>query len=87
VRIIARSDPRWLHIDIIDSGPGLSDEQIAMTGETIFSTKPGGMGIGLFLAITTLRRSGGLIRFQPPSQEGATTQVRLPLMQQEPPHD
>lgn len=87
IRIIARSDQRWLHIDIIDSGPGLSEQQIAMAGETFFSTKPGGMGIGLFLAITTLRRSGGLIRFQPPTEDGAITQVRLPLMQSENPHD
>ena len=87
VRIEAHSDPRWLHIDIRDSGPGLTEEQIAMAGETVFSTKPGGMGIGLFLAITTLRRSGGLIRFESAPGKGAVTRVRLPLMQPENHHE
>ncbi len=77
-----RSQDDWLLIDIVDSGPGLSEEQIAMAGETAFSTKPDGMGIGLFLAITTLRRCGGDIRFES-GKQGARTQVRLPMIQQE----
>ncbi len=81
VRIRARSDGEWLRIDIADSGPGLSEEQIAMAGEQAFSSKPDGMGIGLFLAITTLRRSGGDIRFESTPGQGALTRVRLPLMQ------
>ncbi len=81
VQIQVRRDGNWLLIDIADSGPGLSEEQIAMAGEQTFSSKPDGMGIGLFLAITTLRRSGGEIRFESTPGKGALTRVRLPLMQ------
>ncbi len=83
LRIRAHDDGEWLHIDIDDSGPGLSEKQIAMAGETFFSSKPDGMGIGLFLAITTLRRSGGDIHFETTPGQGATTRLRLPLMHEE----
>jgi two-component system sensor histidine kinase RegB len=83
VLIQARGEKGWLLLDITDSGPGLSEEQIAMAGEKLFSSKPDGMGIGLFLAITTLRRSGGDIRFESTPGQGALTRVRLPLMNSE----
>lgn len=69
-----------LQIEIIDSGPGMSDEQIEMAGETSFSDKPHGMGIGLFLAISTLRRSGGSVQFERLSLRGTNTLISMPLI-------
>lgn len=68
------------HLSIEDSGPGISNEQIAMAGDVSFSTKPDGMGIGLFLAITTLRRCGGDVQFQRRETGGTRTLVSLPLI-------
>lgn len=69
-----------LEIEIIDSGPGMSDEQIEMAGETSFSDKPHGMGIGLFLAISTLRRSGGSVQFERLAHRGTNTLITMPLI-------
>ncbi len=87
----ATSDPitikTWTHqnellIEITDNGLGMSDEQIIMAGETSFSDKPHGMGIGLFLAISTLRRSGGGVSFERLEPRGTRTTIHLPLIPQ-----
>ena len=41
------------------------------------------MGIGLFLAITTIRRSGGNIRFSRLKPQGTNALIDLPLMTHE----
>jgi two-component system sensor histidine kinase RegB len=70
-----------LNVDIKDRGIGMTDEQIEMAGDVSFSTKPDGLGIGLFLAITTLRRSGGRVGFKHRSEGGTHTHICLPLIQ------
>ncbi len=74
------SEQENLVIEIIDNGPGMSDEQIQMAGETSFSDKPHGMGIGLFLAISTLRRSGGSVQFERLPESGTCTRINMPLI-------
>lgn len=81
IQVHACTDDKNLSIDIKDNGHGMSDEHIAMAGDVSFSTKPDGMGIGLFLAITTIRRSGGSVNFQRLNTGGTSTQVKLPLIQ------
>ncbi len=80
IEIHAAIDKHQLLIEIQDNGGGFSEEQIAMAGEVSFSNKPDGMGIGLFLAITTIRRSGGSIEFQHRQSGGTSTFVRLTLI-------
>jgi len=74
------ADQQQLSLRISDTGQGLSDEQIARAGETSFSNKPDGMGIGLFLSITTIRRCGGDIRFARRQSGGTDTFIHLPLI-------
>lgn len=69
-----------LIIEIIDNGPGMSDKQIEMAGQTSFSDKPHGMGIGLFLAISTLRRIGGSVHFERLPESGTRTLITMPLI-------
>ena len=78
---VSCSDNR-LRISIHDCGPGLTEEQLAVAGDAGFSSKPEGLGIGLFLAINTIKRSGGTVRFKAHDQQGTITLVELPLIQQ-----
>lgn len=80
IQIRTRTQHNTLLIEITDNGPGMSDEQIEMAGETSFSGKPDGMGIGLFLAISTLRRSGGGVSFNRVEPQGTCTSIHLPLI-------
>jgi two-component system sensor histidine kinase RegB len=81
VEIEATTHDDFLELDILDRGEGMSDEQIAKAGDVSFSSKPDGMGIGLFLAITTVRRSGGDIAFSRRPGGGTITRIRLPLLE------
>ncbi len=46
-------------IMIKDDGPGFSQEKIEELGKPFISTKPSGIGIGLFLAYAAIERVGG----------------------------
>lgn len=81
IKIAIEADDKCIKMNIYDSGIGMSDEQIALAGDVSFSSKPDGMGIGLFLAITTIRRSGGSVGFQRMETSGTCTKIKLPLIE------
>jgi two-component system sensor histidine kinase RegB len=67
-------------IDILDRGPGVTEEVGKRAGELYFSTKgpDGGMGIGLFLANATIERFGGSVSLFNRAGGGCCTRVMLP---------
>ncbi|MFO1312929.1 MAG: ATP-binding protein [Burkholderiales bacterium] len=69
-------------IDILDRGPGLSEEAMARAGELFYSTKApeGGMGIGLFLANATVERFGGRVSLFNRAEGGCCTRITLPML-------
>ncbi len=71
-----------LVIYIDDFGVGLKPEHQSMLGEVPFSTKQGGVGIGLLLAQANIQRLGGELalfnRDKEPS--GARAEITLPLI-------
>ncbi|MBL7003976.1 MAG: ATP-binding protein [Gammaproteobacteria bacterium] len=81
IEIKAYEKENQLMIEVIDNGKGFSDEQLKKMGEVSFGNKPNGIGIGLFLAITTIRRSGGDIFFDTLAKGGTRTLIKLVLIQ------
>jgi len=71
----------WTHdeltLEIADRGPGLAPELAGVAGQPFVTTKPEGLGLGLFLAHTAFRRFGGDVSLMP--REGGGTQCRLNL--------
>jgi two-component system sensor histidine kinase RegB len=72
---------RWttdeLTLEIGDRGPGLSPSVRDRLGQAFLSTKDEGLGLGLFLAQTTVQRLGGALTIQ--AREGGGTCCRLTL--------
>jgi two-component system, NtrC family, sensor histidine kinase HydH len=64
-------------LSIEDSGPGMTEAQLARVGKPFFTTKSRGLGIGLALARRVLQRFDGRIEIE--SRAGAGTTVRLHL--------
>lgn len=64
-------------IEVCDSGPGLSRDQLARVGRPYFTTKPQGLGVGLALARRVIERCGGSMEIE--SAPGEGTVVRLQL--------
>ncbi len=76
-------DARWsadeLVLEIADRGAGLAPEVQASAGESFLTTKSDGLGLGLFLAYTTLGRFGGTVRLMPRDGGGTLCRLTLPL--------
>lgn len=60
-----------------DEGEGFSGDALARHGEMFFSTKEGGMGIGLTVAGEITRAHGGELRVR--NENGAVVEISLPV--------
>jgi two-component system NtrC family sensor kinase len=75
---------RWLDgvaIDIIDDGPGMSENLAAQVFEPFFTTKAEGEGTGLGLSISQgiVKEHGGRIMLSSEEGKGSTFTVQLPI--------
>lgn len=68
-------------VEILDHGPGISEDVMQQAGRTIVTTKAEGKGwgIGLFLANISIERLGGSIVLLNRPEGGACTRVTVPL--------
>ena len=67
-------------MEVLDRGPGLDGETRANVGQPGFSTKPNGLGLGLFLTHAIIERFGGRVRLRNRDGGGVRTQITLPFV-------
>jgi len=81
VRMQARALPgmRVVQFRFEDSGPGLSEEAERRMFEPYFSTKPGGIGLGLSVACGVVRGHEGRLFFERRDGGGTAVTVELPF--------
>lgn len=70
-------------IKIRDFGPGLSSELINFAGKQPVISKKRGLGVGLFLAYSSINRLGGKINLYNSELGGACVEITLPLLNTE----
>lgn len=66
-------------IRVQDDGDGIPADVMESMGEPFISSRKGSMGLGIFLANSTLQRHGGRIEMFNLVQSGAQTLIHLPL--------
>jgi two-component system, NtrC family, sensor histidine kinase HydH len=66
-------------VDVTDDGPGVPEADRRRVFEMFYSTRPGGTGLGLFLAKTAVERCGGTIGVESRPEGGARFRITLPL--------
>jgi len=76
VRVAA--DPAWVHVEVVDSGPGIAPEVQRQLFRPFFSTKEGGSGLGLALVRKIARDHGGDVRIESRPGHGTRALVDLP---------
>jgi signal transduction histidine kinase len=79
--LLIRSQDRESHgllVTIQDSGPGLDPTTIPYIFDAFFTTKPGGMGIGLSISRSIIEAHGGQLWATPNRSHGAILQFSLP---------
>jgi two-component system sensor histidine kinase RegB len=69
-----------LRLKIRDFGSGLPAEFIDFAGHEPVKSNKQGMGVGLFLTYTTIKRIGGKIHFSNHESGGACVEISLPLL-------
>jgi len=79
IRIEIRVDQCDVCWQILDEGEGIADGLSNIIGKEKFSTKAAGLGIGMLLSHTTIKRYGGRVTQTPNNPRGTITTIRLPL--------
>ena len=75
--------PSYVELRVQDRGPGIEPAVLERIASAYFSTKPGGTGIGLYLAKRVVRAHGGNLTFENNADQGTTVAVRLPAADEE----
>ena len=65
-------------VDIADSGPGIAAEALPRLFEPFFTTREGGLGLGLSLCESLASGMGGALSAANASPRGAVFTLRLP---------
>jgi len=81
ITIATRCEDEAVVVTIADTGPGIAPAIAGRIFDPFFTTKPVGEGTGLGLSISyeIVKKHGGEIRADSPSEGGAVFTVRLPL--------
>jgi signal transduction histidine kinase len=78
IAIRALGDVDRVHLEVMDTGPGVSPEHLEKIFEPLFTTKARGIGLGLALSRTLARANGGDLAARNNAGRGATFTLTLP---------
>jgi hypothetical protein len=88
LRVATRSVGNEVHLEVSDTGAGMSEEVRQRAFEPFFTTKPKGEGTGLGLAILhgIVTTAGGSVTIESAPGRGTTFRIALPVAREEAPH-
>ena len=72
------SDPSGVYISFADSGRGIAPNTISRVFDPFYTTKPEGLGLGLYITRNIVEEHGGHVEAESQVGEGATFKVWLP---------
>jgi signal transduction histidine kinase len=79
LQLRVRRDGDAAQVDVADSGPGIPPEALPRLFEPFFTTRDGGLGLGLSLCESLATGMGGALSAAPASPRGAVFSLRLPV--------
>lgn len=84
--ISSESTDQSLRLEIADTGPGIDEQKAKKIFEPFYTTKAGGLGLGMPYAKKMIEQHGGTISLNSRPGEGTTISVVLPAAQKEVAH-
>ncbi len=80
LRIRTDRDDMYVLVRFIDTGSGMSAENLGRVFEPYFTTKPSGTGLGLLIVRRIVREHGGELSIESSEGKGLTLTIRLPYI-------
>ena len=74
----------FARVSVLDTGPGLNEDCIDRIFEAFFSTKSGGMGMGLSICRSIVEAHGGTLSMSPVEPHGSEFCIVLPRVRGSP---
>ena len=78
---VHQNENSWIVINFSDNGQGIPEELKGKVFYPNFTTKYGGMGLGLAMAKSTIQNAGGEITFESETGKGTTFTIKLPVFE------
>jgi signal transduction histidine kinase len=78
VDAVSTSEPEGVHIRFADTGLGIEPERLPLIFEPFHSTRPEGLGLGLYISKRIIDEHGGRIDVDSHVGEGTTFTLWLP---------
>ena len=79
VSLCCEWDKKNLMLTVLDDGPGIDESRLMDLGESWQTSKQSGLGIGLYLAKTSIERLGGNILWDNRKEGGLSVSIQIPL--------
>jgi signal transduction histidine kinase len=79
ITVITRKDGDEALLEVVDDGPGMTEEVQARCLEVYYSTKRGGSGLGLPLVKRVVEAHGGKFTLESSAGHGSRISIRLPM--------
>ncbi len=81
LRIRTDRDDTHVIVTFVDTGGGMSTENLSRAFEPYFTTKPSGTGLGLLIVRRIVREHGGELSIESTQGKGLTLRIRLPYVE------
>ncbi|RIW29039.1 PAS domain-containing protein [Bacillus salacetis] len=83
INIHISKDQQNVYIHISDNGVGIPKEQLSKIGQSFFTSKEKGTGLGLMVSFNIIKNHNGSIHIDSEENHGTTFKISLPLANKE----
>ena len=78
LRVVARRDDEYVYLQFIDTGSGISEEDLSKVFQAYYTTKKEGHGLGMMIVQRIMREHGGHITIESRKDTGTAITLQFP---------
>ena len=78
LRIHARRDDEFVYLQFVDTGSGISEEDLSKVFQAYYTTKKDGHGLGMMIVERIMREHGGHINIESRQDVGTVITLQFP---------